>query len=125
MPKSLFMGVRRLAALLITVTLLSVTLFAQGATRLEGTVKDQSGAVIPKAKVVAVDTKTGAKRETTSNELGSYVFAAIPPSTYNVTVEAAGFAKTVANNVEVTVAGVQVQNFALKVGTGGEVVNVE
>jgi len=115
----------RLTILVVTACLLATPLFAQTAARLEGTLKDPSGAVVPNAKVTATETKTGTVRETTSNTQGAFVFPSVPPGLYSITVEASGFSKAVANNIEVTVAGVITQNFALKVGSTGETVTVE
>jgi hypothetical protein len=63
--------------------------------RLEGVVRDAQNAVIPNAKVTAVHVQTGATSETTTNNQGLYVFAAVGIGTYNVSVEANGFRKLV------------------------------
>lgn len=56
-----------------------------------GSVTDQSGAVIPSAKITLTDENTKEFREATSNESGEFVFAALRPSTYTIAVEKAGF----------------------------------
>src|SRR5579872_4877992 len=60
------------------------------AARLQGTVKDASGAVIPGAKVTAQMIATGATLRTESNEAGLYVFPTLQPGKYRLTVETAG-----------------------------------
>ena len=56
-----------------------------------GTVTDQSGAVVPSAKITLTDEATKDTRETTTKESGEFVFAALRPSTYTISVETAGF----------------------------------
>lgn len=60
-----------------------------------GTVTDQSGAVIPGAKITLRNLDTGVTAKTTSNETGDYVFNLLPPGHYSVTIEAEGFKKVV------------------------------
>src|SRR5438067_1573556 len=48
--------------------------------RIEGTVQDASGAVIPNAKLVIVNLKTQAKLEAESDASGFYVFPSLPPA---------------------------------------------
>src|SRR6185437_7152625 len=96
--------------------LFTVPLFAQTAARVDGTVTDPSGAVIPNAKVSAVNIRTQAKKEAVTNAAGLYVLAAIEPGVYNLTVEASGFSKSVMNNLEVNVAGTYTEDFKLTVG---------
>lgn len=66
---------------------------AQVTSQLTGIVTDQAGAVVPNANVTLISELTGDVRRTVSNSEGYFVFAAIPASTYTVTIEATGFAK--------------------------------
>lgn len=75
-------------------------LFAGGTARaqvlygsLTGTVNDPSGALVAGAQVTALETQTGASQVETTDSAGIYRFAALPPGTYKVTVNAQGFAK--------------------------------
>jgi len=45
--------------------------WAQSTAQISGTVRDQSGAVLPGVDVTATQTATGAKRATVTNETGS------------------------------------------------------
>jgi hypothetical protein len=60
------------------------------AARLQGTVKDASGAVIPHAQIGLRLAATGVGLRAESNEAGLYVFPAVQPGKHHLTVEAAG-----------------------------------
>jgi hypothetical protein len=120
-------GSRQSTSLLaiLVIALLSVSAFAQTNTgRITGTVTDPSGAVVPKAKVVAVNIKVQSMKEAVTNEQGNYVITAVQPGVYTVTATAAGFSKVVINNLEVTVAASVDADFKMKVGSGSETVEV-
>ncbi|MFN7997126.1 MAG: carboxypeptidase-like regulatory domain-containing protein [Bryobacteraceae bacterium] len=59
--------------------------------RISGTVKDPTGAVIPNAQIVALETQTGIKTETKTDPAGSYSFPSLPVGRYELDVKAAGF----------------------------------
>jgi len=61
---------------------------------LVGTVLDKSGAVIPHARIEALNADTGAKYTAESNEAGEYRFSNLPVANYNISVSAANFATT-------------------------------
>ena len=58
---------------------------------LQGTVSDQSQAMVPGATVTLRDVNTGFLRTTTSDREGRYVLPFVPPGTYALTVELSGF----------------------------------
>ncbi len=58
-----------------------------------GTLRDQSGAVVPKVRVSAINTTTNLTYPTTSNEAGVYNLLFLPIGSYNVTAELQGFKK--------------------------------
>jgi hypothetical protein len=68
-------------------------------TRLEGTVWTSKGAVIIGATVTAADNQTGWRIQTETVALGHFVFPALPPGTYTVTIEAKGFTSAIHYNV--------------------------
>ena len=71
----------------------SLTALAQTAvTALHGEITDQTGAVIPKAKLTIVNPETGFKAERIAGEHGEFSFQQITPGTYVVQAEAEGFA---------------------------------
>ena len=60
---------------------------------INGFVKDQSGAVIPNAKVTLKNEATNLDRVTVTSESGLYVFTNVPAGFYSVFAEAKGFKK--------------------------------
>jgi hypothetical protein len=56
-----------------------------------GTIADQSGALVPGARVTLADEATGDTRDATTTDTGDFVFAALRPSTYTITIEKPGF----------------------------------
>lgn len=58
-----------------------------------GTVRDQTGAVIPGAAVLIVNTATNVKVPTKANEVGFFKFPGVVPGSYVLTVEFAGMQK--------------------------------
>src|SRR3989442_3462054 len=59
--------------------------------QLTGRIADSSGAVIVGAQVMVKNSDTGIRRETTSNELGSYTIPLLDPGNYEVTTSKEGF----------------------------------
>jgi len=64
-----------------------------------GTVRDQSGAVVPNARVVVTDTGKGTSVTVEANGDGEYTIPFLIPGAYNVSAESAGFKRTVSNNI--------------------------
>src|SRR5437868_13128515 len=66
-------------------------------------VTDPKGAVVGNATVTVRNQAQAFERSATKNINGEYQFLLLPPGKYTVNVEAAGFAKTVARDITVTV----------------------
>src|SRR5438045_7891312 len=64
---------------------------AQTTSRLSGVVTDPSGALIPGAEIVLVNSDTNAQRSTLTDEQGRYSFPQLQPGTYRLTGRLAGF----------------------------------
>ncbi|HYA97631.1 MAG TPA: carboxypeptidase-like regulatory domain-containing protein, partial [Methylomirabilota bacterium] len=97
---------------------------ATASSSLQGTITDQSGAIIKGAKVALVSKAQGWTRDAESNDSGFYRFELLPAGFYNVKVTASGFAAAEAINVELQVGVVSTQNFTLKPGSVAETVEV-
>src|SRR5882724_5542161 len=87
---------RMLPLLLLVFTVAS---FAQTTANIQGTVTDQSGAAVVGAKVTVSDTASGTERSTQTSSTGAYEVPALPPGTYNVQVQTAGFETQLAKGV--------------------------
>jgi hypothetical protein len=92
--------------------------------RLQGTVHDASGAIVPNAKVVAVNNATKESSDTTANSSGLYVLPVLRPGTYSLSVEAAGFSKSIVTGIELAVSANVSQDVTLDVGKVTETVEV-
>jgi len=89
---------------------------AQDTATLTGTIRDNTGAVIPDVRVTVVSTATGEARQFTTNSSGEYVAAALPPGHYDITVPAKGFRTYTAKNVTLRVAQNARIDITLQVG---------
>src|SRR5438552_14035637 len=76
-------------ALILAVTCAMV--WAQATAQLNGTVKDQSGAVLPGVGITATQTDTGNSRTAITNENGSYLLPNLPVGPYKLEAALAGF----------------------------------
>jgi hypothetical protein len=110
--------------LLLAITALPVIAQTDSA-RLDGTVEDQSGAVVPTAKVVAVHTQTQKSSRTTADSQGHFVLPALQPGIYQLSVDSPGFRKAVINALELNVDSTVSQIVKLEVGQTSESVVVE
>src|SRR3984885_10374760 len=120
-------GKRALATIAVCLVLLLVgvgsALGQETTGGLQGTVKDQSGAVIPNAKVVATTgTLVGEKTIVTDNS-GYYRFANMPPGDYTLSVTATGFA-TAERKFVLEVGHLPTVDFTLDIGKSTQVVEV-
>jgi hypothetical protein len=92
--------------------------------RIVGTVKDQNGAVVPGATVVAKNERTGEERSATADASGIYQIPALRASNYTVTVTAANFAANTITGVQINVGQEQKLDIALSTQAVTETVTV-
>src|SRR5215471_6534614 len=93
------------------VLLCSVMLFAGAGSALAqfdtasvvGTVRDQSAAPVPGAKVTLTNTATGVSVTKTTSSDGNYEFVTVKAGVYIVTAEMTGFSIALTENVQVQV----------------------
>jgi carboxypeptidase family protein len=91
---------------------------------IRGTVTDPAGAVIPKAIIVAEDAEKGIHRSSVSDANGEYEFAGLPPATYRVTENIAGFQSTIFKDVVVSVGQTVVLDIRMKVASASEAIEI-
>ena len=97
---------------------------AQYRASIQGVVTDQSGAVIPGAKLTLLNKATGETQQRTSSGVGVYNFNALPPGQFKLTVERSGYQTKVLDNVQVIPEQANALNIALQVGAVTQSVTV-
>jgi hypothetical protein len=109
------------------VVLLSALGFGQGGVAtgdLHVTVKDPRGNLVSNATVTARNAEKGLVRTANGDGEGGYSVRQLPPGTYSVTIDAAGFSGILSTGVAITVGGLVELPITLAVATGKEVVEV-
>jgi hypothetical protein len=110
-------------ALVLVFALVSTFAASQTTGTIYGTVTDPTGAVVPGAQLIATQVSTGATREVTSAQDGSYTFTVMPIGAYTVSVEKAGFQKAIVNAQLLLNQNLRV-NLQLNVGAIGQTIQV-
>ncbi len=118
---------RRIAAIVGVV--LAIALPASGQTQIttgviQGTVTDQSGALVPGANVEVKNVDTNSSRAQPTGVDGRFVFVQLRPGRYTLTVTLQGFATHVQKDVDLTVGQAVTLNPVLKVSGAAETVTV-
>ena len=122
---NLLVGFELFAALCLSVVASTATLRAQTAVAtLDGTVKDQSGAVLVGVTVTSINRATNEHRTTVSSDTGSYRLPQLLPGFYDVTGEMPGFKKTTISNMELRVQQTARLDIVLEVGEISETTEV-
>jgi outer membrane receptor protein involved in Fe transport len=102
-------------------------LFAQAQSAggaVEGTVTDESGAVLPGATVTVRNQATGVARETTTDGVGVFRAPLLPVGSYEVTAALSGFATVRRPNLTLTIGQTLTVDVALKVASASEEITV-
>ena len=104
--------------ILLAAALLAVCLsaLAQDTARINGSVTDQTGAVIPNAKVTIENPARGFKRVIMSDSAGFFAVTAVPIGDYVITAEASGFEKLVRTGITLEVGQIQRVDLQMTVG---------
>jgi outer membrane receptor protein involved in Fe transport len=89
-------GIPLRTATVLAIILLAVPLVLGQARigTIQGTVKDPTGALVPKAKITVTQPVTGYKQTTESDEQGAFKLVNVPFNTYKLRAEAPGFQPT-------------------------------
>ncbi|MFY9531658.1 MAG: carboxypeptidase regulatory-like domain-containing protein [Candidatus Acidiferrales bacterium] len=82
---------------------------------LQGRITDSSGALVPRAKVTAINQGTSFARSTTTSDTGDYILPELRAGDYKVTAESGGFSSQ-AKSVTLQVGAVANLDFSLAVG---------
>src|SRR5687767_1875970 len=115
----------RLLSSFLILILASVNAWSQATAQISGTVRDQSGAVLPGVEVTATQTETGITRTVVTNETGSYVLSNLALGRYRVEAALPGFRTFVQTGIVLQVNSNQVVDSILEVGQVTEQVEVQ
>jgi len=91
---------------------------------LQGTITDQTGAVVPGVTVTAIAIDTGVARTAVSSQAGVYRLPSLEPGRYHVSAELTGFSRAVRGNVTLEVGATVGLPFVLQAGNVSEEVEV-
>src|SRR5204863_6732933 len=99
--------------------------WGQATAQISGTVRDQSGAVLPGVEVMATQTDTGIVRSTVTNETGTYVLPNLALGPYKLEASLPGFRTFVQTGIVLQVNSSPTVNVTLEVGQVSEQVEVQ
>ncbi len=99
--------------------------WAQATAQMSGTVRDQSGAVLPGVEITATQTGTGVSRTTISNETGSYALPNLALGPYRLEATLPGFRTYVQTGIVLQVNSNPTLNITLDVGQVTEQVEIQ
>lgn len=116
----------RLTITIVVGSLLSgPAVWAQSTAQINGTVRDQTGAVVPNVEVTATQTDTGVRRNATTDASGSYTLPSLPVGRYRLEAGAKGFRTYVQTGIVLQVDDNSVINPVLDIGQISDQVQVE
>jgi outer membrane receptor protein involved in Fe transport len=112
------------AALCVTVS--TTVAFAQASSSSDavGKVTDSTGASIPGASIHLINNATGAERIATSNDSGEWSIPNLPPASYRIRIEKAGFKTSEIKALDVEIGKAANASVQLSVGGTNETVEV-
>jgi carboxypeptidase family protein len=110
-------------ALILAVT--CAVVWAQATAQINGTVKDQTGAVLPGAEITVTQTDTGISRNTITDETGSFVLPNLATGPYRLEATLPGFRTYAQSGIVLQVNASPVINVVLQVGQVSEQVEVQ
>jgi len=105
-------------------SVISRVLLSGSTGAIQGTVADLSGAVIAGATITAKNLRTTTESAVKSDEDGVYLIKNLPVGSYEITVDATGFRRSVITNVPVRSSHITEVNVTLDVGGVTETVTV-
>jgi hypothetical protein len=118
-----FLGRAVCGALLVCMS--GVPVWAQATAQLGGTVRDESGAVLPGVSVTATQTDTGFTRTVVTEGGGSWVMPSLPTGPYRIEVSLQGFRTYVQTGIVLQVGATPTINAVLGIGDLAETVSVD
>ena len=100
-------------------------LAAQALSGMTGTVTDQTGAVVPDAKVTVTNIDTKVESHAVTTSAGVFTITDLIPGTYSVRVEKASFQAALVNSISIEVGKISTVDVQLKTGAMAETIEVQ
>ncbi|MGB6430717.1 MAG: carboxypeptidase regulatory-like domain-containing protein [Candidatus Acidiferrales bacterium] len=117
-------GLRLLLLISALISCLSIAAWAGVGGEISGTVRDSSGAVIPKVTITATNTGTGFAQSAATDDKGFYSFPSLPIGRYDLEFKATGFGPYRRTGVAIDANTALVVDAVLSVGARSEAVTV-
>jgi hypothetical protein len=115
---------RRVASSMFLLAIASGPAYAQFRASIQGTVTDQTGAVIPGATLTLTDLGTAKVSTSTSDGNGLYNFNALPPDAFSMVVNMSGFKKKTLDHLQLIPEQANAVNVQLELGDSTQTVTV-
>src|SRR5215467_551787 len=115
----------RVSVVFVCLSFGATSIWAQATAQITGSVKDQSGAVLPGVEITATQTATGAKRTAVSDETGSYILQNLSIGPYTIEAALPGFKTYVQTGIVLQVGTTPTVNAVLEVGQVADEVEVK
>src|SRR4029077_8861011 len=109
----------RVLLLMLFILATPVGLFAQArmtAADIQGTVLDQTGALLPGVSVTATNTATNQSRTAVTDKGGRYYIGALQPGVYTISAELSGFAPQKRRDLRLVIGQLADLNFTMPAG---------
>lgn len=115
-----------LQSMCILLLIAATTLWGQSVSgTLSGKVLAANGTVIPNAAVTVTNVSSNTSQKVLTGPDGSFSVSGLPPGTYRVDVETAGYKRTSQQNVELTTNTPETLNITLEAGSTTETVEIK
>ncbi len=109
---------------LLAFSFLPMTWAQENTGRIDGTVVDDTGAVIPGARLTAATPSAPGDLTTTSDSTGSFAFPSLPPGVYSISVSKVGFSTFRQQNIQVVLGSRISLTTKLSIGSVSQTVEV-
>src|SRR5438132_5914756 len=118
------MRLKVILGIVLLATTTSLALAQITSATISGTIKDETGGVLPGVDVVVKNLETGLTRSTVSDSKGYFAVPGLAPGRYEARAMLQGFATGLQTGIVLAVSQQAALNLTLKVGTASETITV-